>query len=287
MQLGGFAVLALIALRLGIGWHFFDDGLEKVLSGNFSSADFFWQAKGPLAKNFKLLLPDMQAHQWLDRDAAERRWQAYREEIASHFEFNESQEERADAILNRHLKLLGKYFVDYEIEITLYLKSREALEEKKKDPMTVALPSFAKHVERNEQETSQLPGGLVAPVQEFWRSLESQLNGIRGEEQSRQDDFPILTKGGWLSIETVDRFIPWFVLTVGTMLLIGLFTRRAALSGAGFLFMVMANQPPWISGPIPIHSELIEALGLIVLAGTRAGRFAGLDFFFDLLFRWR
>ena len=287
LQLGCFAVLALIALRLGIGWHFVDEGAGKLVSGSFSSAGFFWQAKGPLAKQFKSLLPDMEAHQWLDREATEKRWHAYREEIASHFGFEEAQEKQADEILNQPLKLLSRHFVDDEMEITRYLKSREAIEVARADPIIVAIPSLEEHIQRNESEIRQLPGDLVAPVKDYWRSLETQLNQIRGAERSRQEDFPILTKVSWVNVETIDQVVPWFTLTVGVLLLTGLFTRLAALAGGAFLIMVMATQPPWIPGTIPIHSQLIEAFGLMVLAGTGSGRFAGLDFFLDLLFHRR
>ncbi|MEX2092730.1 MAG: hypothetical protein WD971_08640 [Pirellulales bacterium] len=69
-QLGGFAVLALVLLRLAIGWHFFSEGLEKIERDSatgqyritFSAAGFLSQAKGPLADVFRGLMPN--GHDW-------------------------------------------------------------------------------------------------------------------------------------------------------------------------------------------------------------------------------
>src|SRR5262245_3183303 len=69
-QLSGFAVLALVLLRLAIGWHFFTAGTEKVAYDRttesyrvaFSAEGFLSQAKGPLADRFLAFVPDV--HSW-------------------------------------------------------------------------------------------------------------------------------------------------------------------------------------------------------------------------------
>ena len=65
---------------------------------------------------------------------------------------------------------------------------------------------------------------------------------------------------------------------------VGLFSHTAALGGAAFLLLVVSTQPPGVAGSSPAHSQLIELCGLLVIAGTGAGRIAGLDFFLDA---WR
>src|SRR5262245_9820539 len=69
-QLSGFAVMALVLLRLAIGWHFFTAGTEKVAYDRttgryhvaFSAEGFLNQAKGPLADRFLAFVPDV--HGW-------------------------------------------------------------------------------------------------------------------------------------------------------------------------------------------------------------------------------
>src|SRR6185369_541314 len=62
--LGGFAVFALVLLRLVIGWHFFGEGTKKLKYDQqdgfhlaFSADDFLAVAKGPLADRYYDYMP--------------------------------------------------------------------------------------------------------------------------------------------------------------------------------------------------------------------------------------
>ncbi len=72
--------------------------------------------------------------------------------------------------------------------------------------------------------------------------------------------------------------MPWFDTIVGALLIVGLFTRLAALAGAGFLFSIILTQWPGAPGALPTYYQTIEMLGMLVLAATAAGQFAGLDY---------
>jgi uncharacterized membrane protein YphA (DoxX/SURF4 family) len=71
---------------------------------------------------------------------------------------------------------------------------------------------------------------------------------------------------------------------VGSCLLLGFFTRLASLAGALFLSAVIASQPPWVPGAESTIYQTVEFAGLLVLAGTGAGRWLGLDYFSYALF---
>ena len=70
-QLGAGAVIALVLLRLAIGWHFFREGLGKLAYDEgtrqyhiaFSAEGFLAQAKGPWAAKFKAWAPNV--HDWV------------------------------------------------------------------------------------------------------------------------------------------------------------------------------------------------------------------------------
>jgi uncharacterized membrane protein YphA (DoxX/SURF4 family) len=51
-------VLALVALRAGIGWHFFQQGVEKYENPKFTSEPFLRQAKGPFAGFYRAMIPE-------------------------------------------------------------------------------------------------------------------------------------------------------------------------------------------------------------------------------------
>ena len=49
-------MIAITALRILVGWHFFYEGLTKLTAPSWSAAGFLKQAKGPLAGSF--MVPD-------------------------------------------------------------------------------------------------------------------------------------------------------------------------------------------------------------------------------------
>jgi len=83
-----------------------------------------------------------------------------------------------------------------------------------------------------------------------------------------------------------------FSLTaIGFCLIIGAFTRPAALGGAAFMCFVVASQPNWPSlyPPSPavtghallINKDFIELIALLLVAAAGAGRWGGIDKFIE------
>jgi thiosulfate dehydrogenase [quinone] large subunit len=58
------AMIAITALRVLVGWHFFYEGLTKLNAPSWSAAGFLKQAKGPLAESFRGMAarPDLLAN---------------------------------------------------------------------------------------------------------------------------------------------------------------------------------------------------------------------------------
>ncbi|HVK95861.1 MAG TPA: hypothetical protein VM571_14165, partial [Noviherbaspirillum sp.] len=57
-QYSTFAIVALVLLRLAVGWHFFKEGSQKLNDGKFSSTGFLSAAKGPFAPYYKGMIYD-------------------------------------------------------------------------------------------------------------------------------------------------------------------------------------------------------------------------------------
>lgn len=94
----------------------------------------------------------------------------------------------------------------------------------------------------------------------------------------------IVSNTGILHI--VDFLNTWGLIAIGLGLIVGLFTRVAAISGAILLMLYYLNNPPLIGLEYSIPTEgnylvvsktLIEAVSLLVLAIFPTGLFAGLD----------
>ncbi len=84
-------------------------------------------------------------------------------------------------------------------------------------------------------------------------------------------------------LQTIDTVITYLILGVGVLLVLGLFTRTAAIAGAAFLLSVVLSQPFWIAGAEDTYYQSIELVSLLVIASTGPGRWAGLDFFVSAL----
>jgi len=94
----------------------------------------------------------------------------------------------------------------------------------------------------------------------------------------------IISHPGVLS--SVDFLNTWGLIAIGLGLILGLFTRAAAISGALLLFVYYLNNPPLIGLEYSVPTEgsyliisktLIEAVALVALAVFPSGSFAGLD----------
>jgi len=87
-------------------------------------------------------------------------------------------------------------------------------------------------------------------------------------------------------LQAVDFLNTWGLIAIGLGLILGLFTRVAAISGAILLFTYYLNNPPLIGLEYSVPTEgsylivsktLIEAVALVLLAVFPSGLFAGLD----------
>jgi thiosulfate dehydrogenase (quinone) large subunit len=94
----------------------------------------------------------------------------------------------------------------------------------------------------------------------------------------------IISNDGILRL--VDFLNTWGLIAIGIGLILGLFTRAAAISGALLLFIYYLNNPPLIGLDYSVPMEgsylivsktLIEAAALVVLAVFPTGSVAGLD----------
>jgi uncharacterized membrane protein YphA (DoxX/SURF4 family) len=148
----------------------------------------------------------------------------------------------------------------------------------------MGVASLRGQIEQVEQELSKQLGPWLVTIDATWKGLESDLNGLATKEQAARGRLP-LAKPGRRPLDTVsiDQIIPYFDIAVGALLILGLMTRISALAGAGFLATIVATQFPGTPGAQPTHYQIIEMVGLLVLATVGAGRFAGLDYFCNYL----
>ncbi len=301
------AVIALVLLRLGIGWHFFSEGVEKYTHPEaFSSATFLSQAKGPLAEFFHGLAPDFHGHRrllarplpirplsdteiefspnapysdWAEQIASD--WRSTLQRLIELGNLEEEQRTAAADVLDRRHRQLSDYLADVSDEIATYRHELYRLGQLEADAATGALPYHDRQIAQKRAEVQNMPGAWIREVQAMERAFQSDLVALVGDDQKTEAAAVFDPSGA----ETMDTAVTYIILGVGICLVVGLFTRTAAMAGVLFLLSVIATQPPWVEGASPVYYQSVEMLALVVLATTASGRFAGLDFFVHHLLR--
>ena len=303
-------------LRLVIGSHFFSEGLEKIERDSttgqyritFSAAGFLSQAKGPLAGLYHSLAPDGHdwqtllavPHQnrpltaeeakaagnrppyqdWADRIGAD--WQAILDTVAAIPGRTDDQLRQAKAIFELRQQELQIYLASESAAIAEYQHELWRLGEWRAKPEAASVPFQQERIANKAAETSAAAKLWVAQVDELEQNLLADLREILtpGEQADGAPTSPEQHRLNWVNlVATV------LTLGVGICLLLGLFTRLASLAGALFLLSIIATQPPWLPTAEPTIYQTVELAGLLVLAGTGAGRWLGLDYFTWALFR--
>jgi uncharacterized membrane protein YphA (DoxX/SURF4 family) len=142
------------------------------------------------------------------------------------------------------------------------------------------------------RKKSQAKAMLLARIEKPLKDMEADFVGMATPEQLQAGPAPREKSPTW--------FIDWSnmlgLALAGACLMLGLFTRFAAFSGACLLMLYYLCQPPFPGLPdVPmseghyliVNKNLIEFLALIMFATSGLGRWGGLDAYVSRLWRCR
>lgn len=216
-------------------------------------------------------------------------WQGVLADVKSIPGLTDDEKRQADAAYNSRLQQVADYLAGEAEAITEYRHELWRLENWRKAPEAGEAPFHDARITAKAAETAGKPAAWIKQVDAFEADYHSDLRSIVRAEQRKTahmmwalDD--ALTDSRHDRLRMVDLAVAGLTIGVGVCLLLGMFTRLASIAGALFLLAVIASQPPWLAEAAPTMSQIIEFAGLLVLAGTKAGRWAGLDFFTYALF---
>ncbi len=217
-------------------------------------------------------------------------WQTRGEAIAAHFSFSDEQKTKADATLARYDAKLVEVLAAYETDIDTYRHEVGRSRDMANLPAAADVPYLQKRVAARQRNPVGEPGATIPTSAAEWRgevlalenAFEHDLLSLRTKEQAELGAAPVPTT----ELATIDRVVTWVLIIAGGCLTIGLFTRLSALVLAGFLGSVIASQPPWIAGTVPVYFQVVEFVALLALATTLVGRWGGFDFFIHHLINW-
>lgn len=268
------AVVALVALRLALGWHFLYEGLwkvdrtdfvhdsrwksEKIIADEFTAAPFLTTAKGPLADYFYAMVPDIDGRERLRLEVVEKkggkkgekthvikaianRWNDVRGEFCEFYRLPDATQAKATEIFRRFERQLSEYLDGNASDIAEYFK---ALDRFQNDPEKNQDAPFQK--QRRWDRMMELRG-----------EANKWIKDIEGQERAyAQSLYSLLDKGqrsrglvtsSWNPFEwereKQTNFAVTFGLTaIGLCLMLGLCTPLAALGGACFMCSVVLTQ---------------------------------------------
>jgi len=279
-RFGIFGILALVALRVTIGWHFYMEGVTKIRGDNFSSQGFLVSAQGPLADKFQSLIWDHDGQFRLDKEKVNQLFTEAAAGASDHFQLTEVQQKDLERLRKQTLEKLNEVYLEADEDIYKYWESVDRVAAMKDSKMWNQVSSLRGQRAKIENERLSPLRPTLASIDAIWQQYEGRLNGVANDTQLQQAGgflFPRPGEGA-LSAKVVDRIIPIFDMSIGILLMIGLLTPLASWAGALFLLGVVLSQMPGYAGTQPTYFQAVEALALVVLATTDAGRYAGLDF---------
>ncbi|MGD9644746.1 MAG: hypothetical protein AB7U73_03480 [Pirellulales bacterium] len=283
-QIGCVGAAALVILRIAIGWHFLYQGLWKLNNPDFDSSGFLSQAKGPLADYYYDLMPDFWGREHLDREAALKRVAEYREEFGKRHQLTDDQKSLADRVAAARSAAVDDFFTDNKESIETYLHELDRWTTTRADGATTGLEYQRKRLWDKQRELQAQVKPWIAELDGQMEQLGTDLAGVLSPEQRADEPLPDLS-----SHQRMDKLITYSNIAVGVCLMLGLFTRLAALGGGLFLLTIVLAQPEWpgIYPPAPpaagrslgVTKEAVEMVALFALAALPVGRWGGLDFF--------
>ncbi|EAQ77620.1 TQO small subunit DoxD [Blastopirellula marina] len=273
-------IVIIVALRLVIGWHFFMEGSKKIKSGDFSSAGFLRNAKGPLAGYFRNLNNDPDGKLRLDRDRVLQYWNFYRDQADTQFGLDAAGKKKTQKTYSIYVNRIDSYMADKREEMDEYFLEVERLAKARSKPESSDLQYEQERLAKKDSELFGKMNGWTKDVKKMQDEYVEDLNRI-GRMAGATSTFSVRDPNQM----PIDVVVTYVVFGSGVLLVLGLFTRIAALAAAGFLLQVMAAQWPGAIGAEPVYYQSVEFVSLLLLAAVGAGRFAGLDFILGAMFR--
>ncbi len=208
-------------------------------------------------------------------------WKQREEQVAVHYGFDEQQKQKAAAVFETYKKSLVGYLASIENDLYLYQRELRRLDQMQSFKGSNDIPFASKRLGDKRREIANQPNAWLADIRQMERNFDEDLAAIATDEQQNRGQ----VAQSETSLRKSDRVIVWAMLICGGCLIVGLFTRIAAVACAAFLVLVMMSQPPWVPGTITtlFPYQVVETLALLALATTAVGRWGGLDFFLHFL----
>ena len=265
----------LVLLRLVIGWHLLYEGMYKLDTYDTSQPWSAWQflagAEGPLEGPFQNVVLQDPAETAYDADRISQQWMTLLERFNGFYNVTDDQRDSAAGEFRFvEARLQEEFFEDPDLRRML---------RQYRDDLSRPAGSLTTSEQKRLMENRAT---LDASLGRLRGSYQNQLLGLLTPEQRARGDWMVSSgKIGW-----INRTVIWGLVLSGGCLLVGLFSRFAAVAAAVMLLLFYLAMPPLpgltgasVGGShyLYVNNNLIEAIALLMLATTNSGRWLGLD----------
>lgn len=281
----------LVLLRITVGWHILYEGLWKYEQEDFTADNYLAQASGPLAEFYQeRVTKDFQWRKHFDKQWNFDELDRYYIRFTSQVKLDDAETQLAERALaarkaniasaldsKENQQLLADYFRQWDALDT----KQDQLDEHKGDTSYERQRLWeAQQKLRNEARP------WLAPLQAQHDGLRDDLNRAAPLDQRDKRIRPTWRE----TLKDNDLIVTYANIAIGACLIVGLFSRLAALGGGLFLAIVVAAtwQWPGFYNP-PLHpaqghalfvtKEFVEMTACFALAALPTGRWAGFDYF--------
>jgi len=286
--------LFLVLLRVAIGWHFLNEGLEKYESRSpgkkpFSAEVYLRYSTGPLAPYFRALVPDVNGLAKLDPPRLKASWEAEVRRVGGHFGFDDDQRSKADSELKASEQFADLWFADRETaeKRAKYYHELGMVQAVERNPAALSFERERAASKRKDLDADRRD--LTKEIDARGEALREAVTKLSTAEQlgSVGPYYPAKT-----DLDRINDLTTLGLIAMGLGLMLGAFTRPAALAAAVFLGQIYLSMPPWPGlPPSPtteghyyiVSKNLIEMIACLALVFLPTGYWIGVD---ALLFGW-
>jgi uncharacterized membrane protein YphA (DoxX/SURF4 family) len=190
------------------------------------------------------------------------------------------QKKKADQILSRYYDQLDYLFAVNDEDVLTYFRDLDRVAAYRQDPSWTGPDTLRGQVDKIAGDAKKKSTPWLKSIDRMWDDYEAEMNALATPSQIEAAGGTLSLKRPWLARPNttwIDGIIPYFDLTIGALLILGLFSRAAGFFAAGFLAMVVLSQWPWAQGAAPVYYQFVEFAAALCLMAFPSGQFLGLD----------
>jgi uncharacterized membrane protein YphA (DoxX/SURF4 family) len=240
----------------------------------FTALPFLQQSNGPLRPAFRGLVRDIDGLDRLTLASAQAALDGRCEEIAKHYGFSAEQRAKLgqarDGIKAAFAEAWNAPDVQTRLADYRLMRRRAA------NTPNSGAPFHHERLAQDRQKLDLIAGELLAMVNEPGDELAVQAHTIATVAQMANGPVPRPSS----PVDWIDRSMKYGLVAIGACLMLGIFTRWAAIAAALQLLMFYLASPPWPGLPgatmgghyLYVDRNLIELIAAGAIAASAGGR---------------